>query len=117
VIDRKLTLKATGILEPERVVQAVLQALLEVGLDPQGEHEHRWQPRGLTWCGWGKDFRLVVHTWPEHRLATIDLWTVRAKGEPLIRALELALGWRRNEDAELSRGSPGRARTAPCGDA
>ena len=109
----RLTLSAAGELDPG----LVLQALAEVSLDLAGDYRVRWQPQGLTWCGWGRDFRLIIHTWPERQVATIDLWLSARKSEPVIVALELALGWRRVEQDELSRGSLDRARIAPCGDA
>jgi S-adenosylmethionine/arginine decarboxylase-like enzyme len=115
VIDRKLTLRApASVLEPEMIVQGILQALDEVGLRLLHDYRRRWEPKGLTWCGWGRDFRLVVHTWPEKELATIDFF---GASDESIAALELALGWRRIEEAEISRGNLDRARTAPCGDA
>jgi S-adenosylmethionine/arginine decarboxylase-like enzyme len=115
VSDRwsRLTLSAAG----EPAPDLVLQALAEMSLDLVGSYRVRWQPQGLTWCGWGRDFRLIIHTWPEHGLATLDLWLSARKSEPVIVALELALGWRRVQQDEISRGSLDRARRAPCGDA
>ena len=109
MIDRKLTLRAPCV-DPDLIARAIE----EIGLAPIGELEHRWDPQGTTWCGWGADFALIIHTWPEHQLATIDL---RGKSEAVIIALELALGWRRIEERTINRGSLDRARTAPCGDA
>ena len=113
----KLTLRALGdSLEPSLVVSGIARALTEVDLHPLGDLVERWRPHGLTWCGWGSDFRLIIHTWPEHHLATLDLWLLSKKTEPVIRALELALGWRRAEEHVLSRGNLHRARRAPSGD-
>jgi S-adenosylmethionine/arginine decarboxylase-like enzyme len=113
----RLTLRALGdTLDPSLVVQGIVRAMAEVDLHPIGDFTERWTPHGLTWCGWGNDFRLIVHTWPEHHLATIDLWSSAKKSEPVIRALEVSLGWRRVEQDEISRGNLHRARTAPSGD-
>jgi len=35
--------------------------------------EHRYALRGVSLVGSGSRFRLVVHTWPEHGMATLDL--------------------------------------------
>ena len=110
-----LTLRAAA-LDPPFVLQGIMRALAEVDLHRLGGFEERWEPHGLTWCGWGKDFRLIVHTWPEHQLATIDLWISGRKSEPIIRAIELSLGWRAIEAEELSRGNLDRGRRAPFGD-
>jgi S-adenosylmethionine/arginine decarboxylase-like enzyme len=112
VKDHKLTLRMVH-LDPDLIARAID----EIGLRPLAEVEKRWEPHGYTWCGWGVDFQLIIHTWPEHQLATIDLWLESAKSEPVIVALELALGWRRVEERSISRGSLDRARTAPFGGA
>ena len=110
--DHKLTLRAAH-LDPALIQRAID----EIGLVPLAAVEERWEPQGYTWCGWGEDFRLIIHTWPEHHLATIDLWVDSGKSEQVIVALELALGWRRIEERAISRGNLDRARTAPFGGA
>jgi hypothetical protein len=50
--------------------------------------EHRFAPHGLTWAGLDPGRALVLHTWPEHGYAAVDLFycggTVKVR-----RAVEL----------------------------
>jgi S-adenosylmethionine/arginine decarboxylase-like enzyme len=41
---------------------------------------HRFQPQGVSLLGLGESGRIALHTWPELRSATIDLWTLEKRG-------------------------------------
>jgi S-adenosylmethionine/arginine decarboxylase-like enzyme len=89
--------------EPDRVLDGIHKAIEEVGLVAAGDFDVRWQPCGLS-CGvHGKRFRILIHTWPEHALSTLDVWVQNVRIDAVISALETALGWRRTEQDEILR--------------
>ena len=49
-----------------------IRGVLEVELELT--HAHRFEPFGFSLVALGTSGRLAIHTWPEHRFATIDLW-------------------------------------------
>ena len=57
---------------------ATLRALVE-HLVPDGTPlRHSFTPHGLSLARLGPRGSVVVHTWPEHRLATVDAWGAAA---------------------------------------
>ncbi|MBL8616989.1 MAG: S-adenosylmethionine decarboxylase [Deltaproteobacteria bacterium] len=50
-----------------------LLELLRGGFAATDQRAHRFAPHGLTWAGLATDRALVLHTWPEHGLLTVDL--------------------------------------------
>ena len=89
--------------QPDRVVDGIYGALEEVGLHASGDFDVRWEPYGLSTCVFGSGFRILIHTWPEHALSTLDVWVSGVRMEQLVRALETSLGWRRSEHEEIPR--------------
>ncbi len=87
--------------DARRLPDEGLLAALEVALDTarapaERVHSLAWSPQGLSalWrLGHG---RIVLHTWPERGLATVDLWAEVALLSRLEGALAEALareGW------------------------
>lgn len=60
------------IAEPDASVGALVADLLAEGLDAV----HRYSPHGVSWARMAGDVRVTVHTWPEHELATVDVFGV-----------------------------------------
>ncbi|MFN7133319.1 MAG: S-adenosylmethionine decarboxylase [Myxococcales bacterium] len=81
---------------PDRLLQEVRGALADAGLLAPGEHAHRFEPQGFSFLGFGPEVRLALHTWPEHGLATLDLYAPDG-GEALVASLVRRLGWRVRE--------------------
>jgi S-adenosylmethionine/arginine decarboxylase-like enzyme len=50
-----------------------LLAALQGTFAASERREHRFAPHGLTWAGLDPGRALVLHTWPEHGLLTVDL--------------------------------------------
>lgn len=81
---RRSTLRVTALtpaagLEPDTLVE-VLRALTTQRVTAAGEapdalrlHVHHFQPQGLSVVVLLPAMRMVLHTWPEHGLATLDL--------------------------------------------
>ena len=61
-------------LSPERIERLASQIrdVLELELDVV--NGHRFEPIGFSLIAFGATGRLAVHTWPEYRCATIDVW-------------------------------------------
>ncbi len=80
----------------EALLAALEAALVASGAPAERVHSLAWSPQGLSalWrLGHG---RIVLHTWPERGLATVDLWAEVAQLGGLEGALAAALareGW------------------------
>jgi S-adenosylmethionine decarboxylase proenzyme len=59
---------------PDRVVDSVSSVAQDCGLNIVNACEHRFAPQGLTVILLLSQSHLAVHTWPEHRLMTVDLF-------------------------------------------
>ncbi|MEQ9503774.1 MAG: S-adenosylmethionine decarboxylase [Deltaproteobacteria bacterium] len=51
----------------------------------------RWTPQGLSATYFASASTIVVHTWPERSVATIDVWADDA--DERLTAVAAALGW------------------------
>lgn len=60
--------------DPDRVVESVASVATDCGLNIINTCEHRFVPQGLTIVLLLSQSHLAVHTWPEHRLMTVDLF-------------------------------------------
>ena len=91
--------------DPERVRDGIRTALDSAGLEAAGQFDFVWEPHGLSAWAFGDHFRLVVHTWPEHGLATLDVAVAGARDgvDRVLKAFEARLGWRRTEEARPAR--------------
>jgi len=59
---------------PDRVIDSVSSVATDCGLYIVNTCEHRFAPQGLTVILLLSQSHLAVHTWPEHRLMTVDLF-------------------------------------------
>jgi hypothetical protein len=57
-------------LPPDEVLEALVARLVPRHTPVR----HHFTPHGLSLGGLGPHGSVVVHTWPEHRLATVDAW-------------------------------------------
>ena len=81
-----------GVFAPDRVAAALADC---------GEPWiHRWDPQGLSVVVLGDELRLVLHTWPEHGLATLDILAPPRRARAVATRLRERLGWERVERAE-----------------
>lgn len=68
--------------EPATLLSAMREAVRLLGCSILGELPVIFQPHGMTFVLVLAESHLVVSTWPEHRLAHIDLFTCRADTDP-----------------------------------
>jgi len=47
---------------------------------------HRFEPQGVSLLGHGPRVRVVLHTWPEHEAATLDLWLHGEGGQRILES-------------------------------
>jgi S-adenosylmethionine decarboxylase len=83
---------------------AMLHAAERCGAQVVGEQFHRYTPQGVTGALLLMESHFAVHTWPEHRLAAVDLFTCGAADpEAGIEALATALSASRVESRTIAR--------------
>ncbi len=68
--------------EPQELLDAMHTAATRLGATVLGELSVRFQPHGITCVLVLAESHLIVSTWPEHKLAHIDLLTCRADTDP-----------------------------------
>jgi S-adenosylmethionine decarboxylase len=68
--------------EPADLLDAMRETVRLLGCTILGELPVIFQPHGATFVFVLAESHLVVSTWPEHRLAHIDLFTCRADADP-----------------------------------
>ncbi len=109
-----LTLRAPGVhdasFEPDALAELLRNAIAAAGLVAPVEHAHRFEPQGFSFVAFGPAVRVVLHTWPERGVATLDVHG--PVEEPALRGLIDALfeasGWLVVERHRIERGTPGR---------
>jgi S-adenosylmethionine decarboxylase proenzyme len=75
---------------------ACVAAARATGLTVVGERFHQFEPQGVTGMVLLAESHLAIHTWPEHRFVSIDVYVCNytgdnsAKAEQVFRALEAA---------------------------
>jgi len=62
------------ITNPDLVIDSVTSVATTCGLNIIEICEHRFKPEGLTFILLLSQSHLAVHTWPEHRIMTVDLF-------------------------------------------
>ena len=78
-------------------------AHVTAALDRRGEWAlHRCSPQGLSGTLIDADRTIVLHTWPERGVATIDVWSAD-DAAPIAAELAEALGWRAVEQHAFPR--------------
>lgn len=68
--------------DPTALITALYAASALLGTDVRGELAVPFQPHGSTCVLVLAESHLIVSTWPEHRLAHVDLTTCRADTPP-----------------------------------
>jgi S-adenosylmethionine decarboxylase len=87
-----------------------LEAVTAAKLTPVGDCFHEFEPQGVTGTVLLAESHVAIHTWPEHRFVTIDVYVCNLlhdntqKAEQLFRALEAAFKPRRTRFHSLVRG-------------
>lgn len=78
------------------------------GLGPEHAlgRAHNWAPWGLSYHLVAAPVRIVIHTWPERALCTLDILADEARfpAQEFINYLEETLGWRAVEQRLIERG-------------
>lgn len=98
-----LTLKAPAeqhsSFSPDGILLGLERAALSLGLEIAHEYSIPYEPQGLSATLFGPEFRLCIHTWPEHACATVDISIARNRTslESFVKMLERCLGWHRVE--------------------
>ena len=101
-----LTMEAPSPHDPSLAPDRILRALEGATRFPGAEtFARRWQPYGLSVTIFSAAGRLVMHTWPELGLATVDVNLAGARSEisQIIERLGRALGWRIAEHRAVPR--------------
>ncbi|MGQ0718595.1 MAG: adenosylmethionine decarboxylase [Pseudonocardiales bacterium] len=68
--------------EPQELLDAMRLAVSRLGATVLGELSVQFHPHGITCVLVLAESHLIVSTWPEHKLAHIDLFTCRADTDP-----------------------------------
>lgn len=91
--------------DPDHVIRAVDRATHQCALLIQNRFELRYEPQGLSYTVAGHELTLVLHTWPEHGVTSLDTMLLgnQARLRHLLSALERHTGWRVSERHELER--------------
>lgn len=71
------------------------EALAALGMPEGQDVVHQFQPTGTSWIRFSENRRVVLHTWPEKGVVSVDVWGA----EPIDLSVCLAgLGWMPIED-------------------
>ncbi len=94
--------------EPAELIEAMRDTVHRLGCTVLGELAVPFQPHGATCVLVLAESHLTVSTWPEHRIAHIDLFTCRADTDPqqAIAPILALLGNRTVHDQRIRRTGP-----------
>ncbi len=94
--------------EPQELLDAMRTAATRLGVTVLGELSVLFQPHGITCVLILAESHLIVSTWPEHKLAHIDLFTCRADTDPdhALEPIIDTLGSTKVHDQSINRVSP-----------
>ena len=87
-----------------------LAAVADAQLTLIGECFHQFEPQGVTGTVLLAESHLAIHTWPENRFVTLDVYVCnllydnKEKAQRLFRALERALKPQRTKFHSIERG-------------
>lgn len=102
-----------------RALRALCLELTEAsGLQAVGDRFHQFEPQGVTGTVLLAESHLAIHTWPETRSATVDVFVCNytsdntAKAMRLFDALREALRPQRVHEQAIRRGTEERVRRA-----
>lgn len=109
-----LTGCARADLDPTGLLGAMRSTVQRLGCTTLGELPVIFQPHGITCVLVLAESHLTVATWPEHRLAHVDLFTCRADTDPehAITPIVDALGATSVHGQRIRRLDPGSVATA-----
>lgn len=91
LFDCQAELQLLQQLEPVRL--ACVEAVQAVGLSMVGERFHQFEPVGVTGVILLAESHVAIHTWPEHRFVSLDIYVCHfsadntAKAERLLQDL------------------------------
>jgi S-adenosylmethionine decarboxylase len=89
---------------------ACLHAVEEAGLTIVGDHFHQFEPQGVTGAVILAESHLAIHTWPEMRSVTVDVYVCNyttdntSKARALFEALEARFTPSRSHFQAIRRG-------------
>lgn len=66
------------------------EALVALGMSEGQDVVHQFEPKGTSWVRFSASGRVVLHTWPEKGVVSVDVWSHQAVD--LAHCLE-GLGW------------------------
>jgi S-adenosylmethionine decarboxylase len=95
-------------LVPEVLRAALERTCAQLGHALTGQVLHRFEPQGLSLVLFGPRLRLVLHTWPERDVATLDV-LCGGEAEALVEAVRAVLGAlvrERHRHARAAAGGP-----------
>jgi spermidine synthase len=102
-----------------QALRALCLALTErAGLSAVGDRFHQFDPRGVTGTVLLAESHLAIHTWPEDRFATVDVFVCNfrhdntAKATHLLDLLREALAPGRVQEQSIRRGNDAPVRKA-----
>ena len=91
----------------EGIRQAMLEAAGIIGATVMGDSFHRFAPQGVSGTIVIAESHLSIHTWPEYRYVSVDIYTCGGLDPiPGFRHLEEKLGARGARVQEILRGLP-----------
>jgi S-adenosylmethionine/arginine decarboxylase-like enzyme len=66
----------------------------DAGMQVVGRHFHRFPPGASGQCGWTgvlllAESHLAIHSWPEHRAVTLDVFVCNFQGDNSVKAHRL----------------------------
>ncbi len=91
---------------PELVERLMVEAALESGAEVREVAFHKFAPQGVSGVVVISESHLAIHTFPEHRYASIDVFTCGERIDPQVAAKLIAkkLGSKRIYEMNVERG-------------
>lgn len=88
------------------VKKTLQQSIRATGLTALHSHFHNFKPRGTTGMILLKESHITIHTWPEHKYASVDIVTCSNRKDALLafRSLVRDLRPKKIKQREIQRG-------------
>ncbi len=104
-------IQAPVLVDPDAISAALRAALAAAGADVRQVVSERFAPQGVTAVAVLAESHASVHTWPEHAMAFVDVFTCGGDADPVqaVKLLAESLGAGRTSWSVLDRGGPPRA--------
>ena len=102
---------APVLVDADAISAALRAALAAAGADVRRVVSERFAPQGVTAVAVLAESHASVHTWPEHAMAFVDVFTCGGDADPVqaVKLLAESLGAGRTSWSVLDRGGPPRA--------